>query len=381
MKIESFDNNFGKLKDKDVISLDCDCPNHVGVRKCTMPKVSARRNILKNAGKEFICRACFMKFKNPAKVKPEQKRQTDEEIIVVCPDPRHSGDKHRTLKTSAFFGDLAAPPYIKVCKSCAQLEKQITEEQREKISKSLTGIKRSDDFKKKLSNHMKTNANAIARATKNLMENRGINGMLGKHHTEEHKNRMSATMSGRVYDDEHRKNISEGRKKMLDAQGGLLKSTREKLSTAAAKQHADGFDPKTHHASGTHISSKCDKVIKFKSSYEKKALLKLDADENVLKYEYESVVINYYNPEKDINSSYLVDLKVYYKDGTVKLIEIKPNKFLTDPIVMAKIKAATTYAELHSLLFEIWEEVILFGAVYNEKNMRAFCEKVKNGEI
>ena len=188
-------------------------------------------------------------------------------------------------------------------------------------------------------------------------------------------------MSGRVYTDEHKQNISEGRKEMLSAQGGLLKTTREKLSKAAIQQHINGFDAKTHHARGTHISKKCDKVIKYKSSYEKKAFMKLDEDNSVLKYEYESTAINYYNPVKCINGSYLVDLVVYYDDGTKKLIEVKPNKWLQDLTVVAKIDAGKAYASKHEMAFEVWEETTLFGAVYNEKNMRSFCQKVKRGEL
>ena len=121
--------------------------------------------------------------------------------------------------------------------------------------------------------------------------------------------------------------------------------------------------------------------MKYKSSYEKKAFIKLDEDDNVLKYEYESLAINYDNPIKNITGSYLIDLIVHYKDGRRKLIEIKPNKWLQDPVVAAKIAAGLDFAIKNNMEFEVWEEIALFGAVYNEKNMRSFCEKVKSGEL
>jgi len=379
MNIQEFLEKSKHLKDVEIVEIYCQHPNHVGDRVCTMPKVSAKRNILKNNGETFICRTCVMHFKNPMQNKGSFKRQTDTEIVVVCPDERHVGEKSRIMKMSGYFGKLTEP-YTQICKSCAQLGKIISVEQKEKISAKLTGITRSDEFKQKLRDYIHKHPERLAQIKKTLTENRG-SGMLGKKHSEEYKKYMSESMSGRKYSDEHKQNISDGRKKMLDAQGGLLKETREKLSKATIQQYMNGFDPKTHHARGEHISSKCDKIIKFKSSYEKKALMKLDADDKVLKYEYESTVVEYVNPVKGINGSYLVDLVVYYRDGTRKLIEIKPNAWLKDPVVLAKIKSAYEYAKNNGMNFEVWEEMALFGHVYNEKNMRSFCQKVRNKEV
>lgn len=380
MNLQQFDDKYGKLKDKDIINIDCDFCEHIGDRSRTMPRVSARRNILKNNSSEFICRDCSMHHKNPMQNRDAIRRQTNEEIIVLCPDERHKGDKSRIMKKSCYFGKLEIP-YVQKCGSCAQLGKVISEEQKNKISKSLTGITRSEEYKQKLKDYYLKNPEAKARVTATLLKHKCCTGMLGKHHSEETKKKMSEMMSGRQYTDEHKENISVGRKKMLDAQGGLLKETREKLSKATIQQYMNGFDPKTHHARGEHISSKCDKIIKFKSSYEKKALMKLDADDNVLKYEYESTVVKYVNPVKEINGSYLVDLVVYYRNGTIKLIEVKPNSWLKNPVVIAKIESAYEHAKNNGMTFEVWEEMALFGHVYNQKNMRSFCQKVKNKEI
>lgn len=380
MNLQQFDSKFGKLKDKDIININCDFSEHVGDRMRTMPRVSARRNILKNNSSEFICRDCSMSHKNPMQNRDAIRRQTDEEIVVLCPDERHKGDKTRRMKMSGYFGNIEQP-YVQKCKSCAQLDKVISEEQKNKIRLKLTGIERSEEFKQKIRDFYKKNPDAKARVTAILLKHKCCTGMLGKHHSEEHKQKMSEIMSGRTYSDEHRQNISEGRKKMLKAQGGFSKETREKLSRATIQQYINGFDPKTAHVSGEHFSTKCDKIFWFRSSYEKKAFMKLDADDTVLSYEYESTVVEYANPVKGINGSYLVDLLVYYKDGTKKLIEVKPNAWLKDPVVEAKIVAAYEYAINHGMAFEVWEEMALFGHVYNEKNMRSFCQKVKNKEV
>jgi hypothetical protein len=380
MKIEEFNEKFKNLKDVEIIDIDCEHPDHVGETKCQRSKVVAKRNIKKNNGERFICGDCNMKYNNPMKVKRDIKRQTDEEIIVICTNEKHVGDRARQIKMSAYFGTLEKP-YTQECKSCAQIGKVISEEQKDKIKLKLTGIKRTEEFKQKIRDFYNKNPDAKARVTATLLKHKCCTGMLGKHHSEEHKKKMSEIMSGRQYSDEHRQNISEGRKKMLDAQGGLSKETREKLSKATIQQYINGFDPKTNHVRGDHFSPKCDKFIKFKSSYEKKAFLKLDADDNVLKYEYESTILEYTNPLKGITGSYLVDLLVYYKDGTKKLIEVKPNSWLKNPVVAAKIVAAHEYATAQGITFEVWEEMALFGHVYNEKNMRSFCHKVKNNEV
>lgn len=380
MNLQQFDNKYNKLKDKDIITIDCDFSGHIGDRSRTMPRVSARRNILKNNSSEFVCRDCSMKHKNPMQNRDAIRRQTSEEITVLCPDERHKGNKKRKMKMSGYFGKLEEP-YVQICKSCAQLDKIISEEQKNKIRNSLTGIIRSDEYKQKLKDYYSKNPEARARVIATLLQHKCCTGMLGKTHSEEWRKEHSARISGRIYTEEHRKNISEGRKKMLDEQGGLLKETREKLSKAAIEQHINGFNPNTHHARGSHLSPKSDKIMKYKSSYEKKAFMKLDEDDNVLKYEYESLAINYDNPIKNITGSYLIDLIVHYKDGRRKLIEIKPNKWLQDPVVAAKIAAGLDFAIKNNMEFEVWEEIALFGAVYNEKNMRSFCEKVKSGEL
>ena len=149
MNLQQFDSKFGNLKDKDIINIDCDFSEHTGELSRTMPRVSARRNILKNDSLEFICRDCSMKHKNPMKNKDAVKRQTDEEIIVFCPDDRHEGDKSRKMKMSGYFGKIEQP-YVQKCKSCAQLDKVISEEQKNKIRLKLTGIERSEEFKQKI---------------------------------------------------------------------------------------------------------------------------------------------------------------------------------------------------------------------------------------
>jgi hypothetical protein len=379
MNIEEFNQKYFNFKDIEKIEMVCDHPNHIPKAEVILiGKQPAKRNILKNSGKEFICRKCFMIHKNPMNSKSEN-RQTDEIIDVVCPCPDHMGNVIRQMKKKNYYGSLEVP-YLQLCGSCVQLNKVMSEEQKEKIRLSLTGIKRSDEFKEKISKYMKNNPDGIARATKNLFENHCTTGMLGKKHSEEVKQKMSESHLGKEFTDNHCNNISIGRKKMLADTGGFTKEHREKISKSTIKQYQSGFEPKLHHVKGWHLSSKAGKVY-FRSSYEKKAYIKLDEDDDVKNYKTEFVSTEYFNPEKQINSSYLIDLFIEYIDESKKLVEIKPEKWLEDRIIKLKIEAGISKAKEMNVPFEVWTEMNLFGHVYYKKNMQIFIEKIKSGKI
>jgi hypothetical protein len=374
MNIENFKQTYVSLRDVDLVAVDslCDHPGHVPCDK-QIAKGPAKRNILKHGGKEFICRECHMKYDNPMNHVGEG-RQTDEEIIVCCPHPDHDGDPTRIMKKACFYGTMQEP-YLQTCKRCAQLGKEIPEEQREKIRHTLKGVKKSDDFKSKLQAYWEANPERRKEATRILLENKCCTGMLGKHHNDDTKAKMSAAMTGRVYSDEHRQHISEGRKEMLTRTGGFTAEHRQKLSQATMLQYARGFDPKLHHRKGWHDSPKSGMVF-FRSSYEKKAYLKLDKDETVKSYKAESINICFYHPEKKIVATYLVDLEIVYIDGIKKMVEVKPVCWLDDAVVIAKTDAAKNYADAHNMTFELWTEFELFGPVYNKKHIQAFVESL-----
>lgn len=379
MNIEQFKEKYAAFKDAEKIEITCDHPDHEPQGETlVIGKQPAKRNIMKNGGKQFICRKCFMKYDNPMN-RVGQSRQTNEEIDVYCPHPEHKGDSDRTMKKSCYYGKMEEP-YLQMCGTCAQLGKEISEDQREKIRLALKGIKRSDEFKQKLSEYMKNNPEGIARGIKNLLENHCTTGMLGKQHSDETKQKMSEAHAGKEFTDEHCENISEGRKAMLKAQGGFTREHKEAISRATIKQYQNGFEPKLHHVRGWHESPKAGSVY-HRSSYEKKSFLKLDADETVKTYQTETVTTEYWNPVRKITSSYLIDLLIEYVDGSKKLVEVKPEKFLTDEVVICKVEAGKVKAADMNVPFEVWTEMDLFGHVYNQKNMRRFADKVRNGEV
>lgn len=375
MNIEQFKERYKNFRDVDSINVDdlCDYPNHIKINKL-INKGPAKKNILKHGGREFICRACDMTHNNPMN-RIGENRQTNEEIMVCCPCVYHIGDNGRLMKKSCYYGEMIEP-YIQICKSCAQKGKIITEEQKEKTKFTLKGIKRSDEFKEKLSQYMKNNPEGIARATHNLLENQCTTGMLGKRHNEETKQQMSQSHYGKIFTEEHCQNISDGRKKMLAETGGFSLEHRRKLSEATILLYKRGFNPKTHHIRGWHESPKAGKMF-FSSSYEKKAFMKLDEDINVKIYYKEKIKIPYYNPVKKLEANYLVDLEVQYIDDSIKWIEIKPANWLDDEVIIAKHNAAKLIAENSGVVFDVWCEVDLFGAVFNLKHIETFVDKLR----
>lgn len=372
MNLEQFTENFKNLRNVDQVEVDLLCAHPLHLKEeIKIAKGPAKRNFLKHGGIKFICRICEMKYNNPTKRESEN-RQTNEEILVACQHPEHKGERSRLMKKSCYYGELKEP-YSQTCKSCAQIGKIITEDQKEKISNTLKNIPKSNEFKIKLKTYWKVNPEHKEKAIKILLENHCNTGMLGKNHSNETKQKMSEAHNGIKFTEEHCKNISEGRKKMLAETGGFTQEHRQKLSQATAKQYLEGFNPQLHHKKGWHKSQKAGEIF-YRSSYEKKAYLILDKDENVINYKTENIQIKFFNPIKNMDSIYLVDIEVEYKNQKRKIIEIKPEKWLKDQIVILKIEAAKKYAKESNIEFEVWTELKLFGPIFNKNQINNFIE-------
>lgn len=332
MQIEEFLNKYKHLKDIDKVEITCDNPKCINPTR-TLSKQAAKRNIMKNAGKEFICRDCLMKFNNPGnKDKNLERRQTDEIILVKCP----SCEKVRDMKKKCYYG-LMQEPYIQLCGTCVQSGKTISEEQKSKISKSLTGRQLTEEHKSNISKYANTEK-AIEKAKKNLIPGLSSGWNRGQKTPEDVKKKQSLAKKGKQFTEEHKTNISEGRKKMLEVQGGLLPETKTKISEAVVKQYQNGFMPETYHRRGHHPTKNGVSIV-YRSSYEKKAFMLLDIDDDVISYEYEPFKIGYIKPGDNFISYYLIDLYIIYKDRKV-LVEIKPFCKLQDEITQSKIEAA-----------------------------------------
>ena len=135
--------------------------------------------------------------------------------------------------------------------------------------------------------------------------------------------------------------------------------------------------PNLHHLKGWHDSPKAGRVF-YRSSYEKKAFIRLDEDETIRNYQAEKVSVAYFNPRKKITSTYLIDLKLQFTDGSEKFVEIKPKKWLDDAVVKSKIAAGREFAVTLGMPFEVWTEAELFGLDYKDKDIKEFIDSIKS---
>jgi hypothetical protein len=106
--------------------------------------------------------------------------------------------------------------------------------------------------------------------------------------------------------------------------------------------------------SGKFISKKCSEPIIYKSSYELAALNKFEVTEDIVEIQYEKLQIKYYRNNK---------LCIYYPDfiirkstGEIQIIEVKPEKLLSLPLVKLKLEALKNYCELNGIRYFIWTE-------------------------
>jgi hypothetical protein len=372
MNLEEFDNVYANKKGADKIEINCDHPDHPEVlpRLRALGKTMARRNILKNGGQKFICRECCLKFDNPM-TKVGKGRQTDESISVQCPRCQ----KVRDMKKNCYYGSMEEP-YQQVCGSCAQEGKVVSEEQKQKISDALSGRELSEEHLAKILKYRENNPDWCEKTKQNLIPGVGGGWNKGQECPEETREKISKANTGKKRTLEQRYNISQGRKKMLEETGGFTVEHRQKISDATIQQYRDGFVPNTHHIRGWHYSPKLQKCVYYRSSYEKRAFMLLDKNDNVLNYSYEAIVVDFKHPDKGITCQYLIDLLVEYADHK-KVIEIKPDKCASYPVNVAKTEAAKMYADGKGYDFQVWTETELYGIEDTEKKMRAFLEWLK----
>jgi len=89
-------------------------------------------------------------------------------------------------------------------------------------------------------------------------------------------------------------------------------------------------------------------------------MLHLDSDEQVVKWSYEKLIIEYVsNKSSGRIRKYYPDFFVEYKDGTKRVIEIKQKRKLDTVAVKKKSKAAEQWCEMHGATFLVLTEIEL----------------------
>lgn len=204
--------------------------------------------------------------------------------------------------------------------------KRKSEEHRRKMSETLKGRNLTSEWKEKISNALRGKPS----------------GRKGTHHTEEVKRKISKALKGRKKEPrtfEHCKklSISNKGKKRTSIQ-------REKMSQSQILAYKEGRHPGNRVGiSGDFYSKKNKKKLHYRSLLEKGWYQVLEKLSKVEWYEVESLSIPYL--WEGFVHRYLPDLLVKYTDGTMELIEIKPEYQWEDERNLAKWKAARKWCE------------------------------------
>lgn len=116
---------------------------------------------------------------------------------------------------------------------------------------------------------------------------------------------------------------------------------------------------KGHYIRGTYTSPLAGEC-KYRSGWELKVMVHLDADPNVETWSYEKTVIEYVsNVRTKKIRKYYPDFLVKYKDGRVELLEVKPKRKLEQLTVRKKAEAAREWCKVNGLTYKILTEVEL----------------------
>lgn len=116
---------------------------------------------------------------------------------------------------------------------------------------------------------------------------------------------------------------------------------------------------KGRYARGTHLSPVAGEC-KYRSSWELKYMLYLDACVDVASWSYEKTIIEYVSNQKTKKiRKYYPDFFIEFKDGSRKLIEIKQKRKLEQAAVKKKASAARAWCVEHGATYELLTEIEL----------------------
>lgn len=208
-----------------------------------------------------------------------------------------------------------------------------------KISKANKGSKRSDATRRQMSESAKKRKSSDVTKAK-----------------------ISKAGKGRIVSEATRAKISAGHKsRSLPGSGKgrkLSEKTLARMRKAAAKRIQEG---KSHSygKSGHIYLERFDTRYHYRSSYEKKALEMINEMESIVDLKVENLNIDYVD-DSGCSHYYIPDMEITYVDGTVSVIEVKPNYALNERINQLKFEAAEKYCSKHNKTFIVWTEDILF---------------------
>jgi hypothetical protein len=204
--------------------------------------------------------------------------------------------------------------------------------------------------------------NKIAETHKRqLQTGERVHPFLGKNLTSEHKRKISDT---RIINKiaAGLNNPSYGKTREKSPIYGIKRSeeTKETMSNIKAQQWIDGkyngVDFNKFYKNGFMYSEKCKKDIWYRSGLERQIFEKIEKDQNIITYRIEPFVIKYFYTSQKQNRNYIPDILCFYKNGEIKLIELKPEYQLEEQKNIDKFSAAQKYCNEKGMIFEVWTE-------------------------
>lgn len=117
---------------------------------------------------------------------------------------------------------------------------------------------------------------------------------------------------------------------------------------------------KRRYKTGIYVSPKSKTPISYRSGWEVAYCVWLDANDDVVSYEYEPFAIPYVSNKRTGKlRRYFPDFLVAYLNGVVELVEIKPLRRLHQARVHKKISAASDWSKKNGVVLKILTEVEL----------------------
>lgn len=177
-----------------------------------------------------------------------------------------------------------------------------------------------------------------------------VAAIVEKMNTPERSQKIAKSLTGKRKSDSHRKKISE----IMTAYWSN-EDNRSKQSLRQAECVKNGMITKATRVHGYYANSKkSSQNLYYRSMFELNTIIHLEENTSVVSYTFEPYRIEYLY--EGHTRHYIVDCLVEYNDGRKVIIEIKPNCYLRHPKNQTKFLAAAKFAQENGFTFEVWTE-------------------------
>ena len=121
---------------------------------------------------------------------------------------------------------------------------------------------------------------------------------------------------------------------------------------------------KNNHVTGCYLSTKTNKEMHYRSSWELATMRWLDSNAVVQTYQYESIRIPYLTQESErqVQRHYVPDFLIEFTSGKKELWELKPEKLSQNEKTKAKVCAANEFCVNNNMSFKLLHKQDLLDA-------------------